>query len=201
MAARWSTPISRGASPLDATEILPAGSKYSNFTRIDEPFTRNTNLISLDASYDAGFATLSSTTSIQTTTGHTLEDNTYDLAGIHDGAYLAYYAGIPANPRFVYDQEFNDHSHTFSQEVRSPRAGRTSRSTSRWARSTSTRPAPVPGPLRFPARPSGRSRKAARARAMPGRRRPNASSSPIRRTSTSSRSTPSASPTSRSMAN
>ncbi|MDK4805792.1 MAG: TonB-dependent receptor [Novosphingobium aromaticivorans] len=107
-----------GASPLDATEILPAGSKYSNFTRIDEPFTRNTNLISLDASYDAGFATLSSTTSIQTTTGHTLEDNTYDLAGIHDGAYLAYYAGIPANPRFVYDQEFNDHSHTFSQEVR-----------------------------------------------------------------------------------
>jgi hypothetical protein len=30
-----------GASPLDATEILPAGSKYSNFTRIDETYAQH----------------------------------------------------------------------------------------------------------------------------------------------------------------
>jgi hypothetical protein len=37
-----------GASPLDAKSCC--GQQASNFTRIDEPFTRNTNLISLDAS-------------------------------------------------------------------------------------------------------------------------------------------------------
>jgi len=107
-----------GASPFDANETLPAGGKYSDYTRIDEPFSRNTNLASLDLSYDAGFATLSSTSSIQTTTGSTLEDDTYALAGIAGGAYTPYYAGVPTNPRFVYDQEFADHAHTFSQEVR-----------------------------------------------------------------------------------
>ena len=30
-----------------------------------------------------------------------IEDNTYDLAGIDQGAYLPYYAGTPTNPRFV----------------------------------------------------------------------------------------------------
>jgi hypothetical protein len=189
-----------GASPLDATEILPAGSKYSNFTRIDE-LTRNTNLISLDASYDAGFATLSSTTSIQTTTGHTLEDNTYDLAGIHDGAYLAYYAGIPANPRFVYDQNQRPLAHVLAGSA--PRLqGRAEQAD----RLHAGRVLPAPDPHRCLDHCGSRLARAvvaqaARARAMPGRRRPNASSSPIRRTSTSSRSTPSASPTSRSMAN
>jgi len=112
------TDFAGGASPFDANETLPAGGKYSDYTRIDEPFSRNTNLASLDLSYDAGFATLSSTSSIQTTTGETLEDDTYALAGIANGGYLAYYAGVPTNPRFIYDQEFDDHAHTFTQEVR-----------------------------------------------------------------------------------
>jgi outer membrane receptor protein involved in Fe transport len=107
-----------GASPFDPNETLPAGGKYNDYARIDQPFSRNTNLASLDLSYDAGFATLSSTTSIQTTTGATLQDDTYALAGIANGAYVPYYAGVPTNPRFVYDQEFDDHAHTFSQEVR-----------------------------------------------------------------------------------
>ncbi|WP_018075820.1 TonB-dependent receptor [Novosphingobium nitrogenifigens] len=112
------TDYAGGASALDSSYALPAGGKYTAYSRIDQPFNRNTNLISVDASYDAGFATLSTTTTIQTSTGHTLEDNTYDLAGIANGAYLSYYAGVPANPRFVYDQEFDDHNHTFAQELR-----------------------------------------------------------------------------------
>jgi len=107
-----------GASPFDPNEMLPAGGKYNDYARIDQPFSRNTDLFSLDLTYDAGFATLSSTSSIQTTTGHTLQDDTYALAGIDGGAYLPYYAGVPTNPRFVYDQEFDDHARTFSQEVR-----------------------------------------------------------------------------------
>lgn len=107
-----------GVSPLDPATTLPAGGHYRDFSQIDQPYTRYTNLTSLDLSYNVGFATLSSTSSYYTTTGSTLQDNTYDLAGLYSGAYLPYYAGVPTNPRFVYDQLFTDRAHTFSQEVR-----------------------------------------------------------------------------------
>jgi outer membrane receptor protein involved in Fe transport len=109
-----------GVSPFDPQSTLPAGGHYQEFSQIDQPFSRYTNLLSLDLSYDVGFATLSSTSSYFTTTGSTLEDATYQLAsdGATEGAYLPYYAGTPTNPRFVYDQLFVDKAHTFSQEVR-----------------------------------------------------------------------------------
>jgi iron complex outermembrane receptor protein len=109
-----------GVSPFDPQAILPAGGHYQEFSQIEQPFSRYTNLLSLDLSYDVGFATLSSTSSYFTTTGSTLEDATYQLAsdGHTEGAYLPYYAGTPTNPRFVYDQLFTDRAHTFSQEVR-----------------------------------------------------------------------------------
>jgi outer membrane receptor protein involved in Fe transport len=107
-----------GASPIDPNETLPAGGKYQEYSQIDQPFSRTTDLVSFDPSYDAGFATLSATTTYQKTSGSTLEDNTYDLAGIGGGGYLPYYAGVPTNPRFIYDQLFTDHETTFAQEVR-----------------------------------------------------------------------------------
>jgi iron complex outermembrane recepter protein len=107
-----------GVSPLDPQTTLPAGGRYQEFSQIEQPFSRYTNLLSLDMSYDVGFATLSSTSSYHTTTGSTLEDNTYDLAGVGGGSYLPYYAGSPTNPRFVYDELFTDHEHTFSEELR-----------------------------------------------------------------------------------
>jgi outer membrane receptor protein involved in Fe transport len=69
-------------------------------------------------SYDAGFATVSSTSSYYRTSGSTLQDNTYSLGGLINGGYLPYYAGVPTNPRFVYDQVFADSAHTFTEEVR-----------------------------------------------------------------------------------
>ena len=107
-----------GASPIDPGLTLPAGGPYTEFSQVDQPFSRYTNLTSLDLSYDAGFATLSSTSSYRTTTGQFLEDDTYNIAGVDGGAYLPYYAGNPVNPRFVYDYQFNDRERTFSQEVR-----------------------------------------------------------------------------------
>ena len=107
-----------GISPLDPLTTLPAGGHYQEFTQIDQPFSRYTNLSSLDLSYNVGFATLSSTSSYYTTTGSALQDNTYDLAGLYSGAYLPYYAGTPTNPRFVYDQLFTDKAHTFTEELR-----------------------------------------------------------------------------------
>ena len=107
-----------GVSPFDPNVTLPRGGRYQEFSQVDQPWTRNTNLTSLDVSYDAGFATLSSTSSYYTSSGDAIEDNTYDLAGIDSGAFLPYYAGTPTNPRFVYAQEFGDHSHTFTEEAR-----------------------------------------------------------------------------------
>ncbi len=107
-----------GTSPFDPKVTLPAGGHYQEFSQIDQPWSRNTNLTSLDVSYDAGFATLSSTSSYYTTSGGTLQDNTYDLAGIDSGAFLPYYAGTPTNPRFIYAQQFSDHAHTFTEELR-----------------------------------------------------------------------------------
>jgi iron complex outermembrane recepter protein len=107
-----------GISPLDPMTTLPAGGHYQEFSQIDQPWSRYTNLTSLDLSFDAGFATVSSTSSYYTTSGSTLEDNTYSLGGLIDGGYLPYYAGTPTNPRFVYDEVFADSAHTFTEEVR-----------------------------------------------------------------------------------
>jgi outer membrane receptor protein involved in Fe transport len=107
-----------GPSPIDPRVTLPAGGHYQEFSQTDQPYSRYTNLTSLDVSYDAGFATVSSTSSYYSTTGSVIEDNTYDLAGIDSSAYLPYYAGTPTNPRFVYDYQFADQEHTFSEELR-----------------------------------------------------------------------------------
>jgi iron complex outermembrane receptor protein len=107
-----------GTSPLDPATTLPPGGMYREFTQIDQPFSRYTNLLSADLSFDAGFATLSSTSSYYTTSGITVEDQSYNLAGVDGGAFLPYYAGIPTNPRFVFAQQFADSAHTFTQEVR-----------------------------------------------------------------------------------
>jgi iron complex outermembrane recepter protein len=107
-----------GISPLDPATRLPAGGTNREFSQIDAPFSRYTNLSSLDLSYDAGFATVSSTSSYYTTSGKTLQDNTYSLGGLANGFYLTYYAGVPTNPRFIYDQIFADSAHTFTEELR-----------------------------------------------------------------------------------
>ena len=107
-----------GVSPIDPQVSLPRGGHYQEFTQIEQPYSRYTNLVSADLSFNAGFATVSSTSSYFTTTGKVLEDDTYDLAGIDNGGFLSYYAGAPTNPRFVYDYLFADHEHTFSEEVR-----------------------------------------------------------------------------------
>ena len=107
-----------GVSPLDPATTLPVGGPYREFSQIDQPWSRYTNLTSADLTWDVGFATLSSTSSYYTTSGSVLQDNTYSLGGLASGGYLPYYAGVPTNPRFVYDQVFADSAHTFTEEVR-----------------------------------------------------------------------------------
>ena len=107
-----------GVSPFDPTTTYPAGGHYQEFALVQEPFDRHTSLMSLDASYDAGFATISSTTSYQETSGSLIQDSTFDYAGFAGGAFLPYYAGIPVNPRFTYPFLFTDSAHAFTEELR-----------------------------------------------------------------------------------
>lgn len=104
-----------GPNPLDPRITLPVGSDYRMFSAIDQPYARTSKLTSLDITYDAGFATLSSTSSYFTTDGATVRDGTYSLAAT---AYIGYYAGSPVNPRFVNPAEFLDSTRVFTQEVR-----------------------------------------------------------------------------------
>ncbi|MBV8341171.1 MAG: TonB-dependent receptor [Gammaproteobacteria bacterium] len=107
-----------GPSPFDPSHVFPAGGPYTEFALVQEPFERTTNLSSLDLSYDAGFATVSATTSYHTTSGSLVQDSTWDYGGFSGGFYVPYYAGIPTNPRWIYPFQFNDSAHTFSQELR-----------------------------------------------------------------------------------
>jgi iron complex outermembrane recepter protein len=107
-----------GASPFDPKTTFPAGGHYQEFALVDEPFNRTTDLTSLDLSYDAGFATISATTTYYTTDGQLIQDSSFDYGGYDGGYFLPYYGGIPTNPRFIYPFLFTDSAHTFSQEVR-----------------------------------------------------------------------------------
>jgi outer membrane receptor protein involved in Fe transport len=109
-----------GAYPIDPSIKFPPGGNYQEFTTIDQPFTRRTELTSLDLSYDAGFATVSSTSSYFTTRGSTLLDGTYVSKAYFDlfPSVIGYYAGNPFNPRFINDDLYQDYTHTFTQEVR-----------------------------------------------------------------------------------
>jgi iron complex outermembrane receptor protein len=105
-----------GAYPIDPRITFPRGGNYEFFSTTEQPYSTRTTLDSVDLSYDAGFATVSSTSSYFTTSGTQQIDGTYNIFGLP--TFVGYYAGSPANPRFVYDDEFGDNAHTFTQEVR-----------------------------------------------------------------------------------
>ncbi len=107
-----------GPSPFDPHTTFPAGGPYQEFALVDEPFNRTTNLSSLDLSYDAGFATVSSTSTYHTTSGSLIQDSSFDYGGFDGGFFLPYYSGVPTNPRFIYPFLFTDDAHTFSEELR-----------------------------------------------------------------------------------
>lgn len=104
-----------GPYAIDPRVIFPAGGPYQEFATEEQPFSRTTTLLSLDLSYDMGFATISSTSSYFSTQGATIDDDTYSFAAF---PFIAYYSGNPMNPRYLDVQDFTDSAHTFSQEVR-----------------------------------------------------------------------------------
>src|SRR6202007_2465224 len=103
-----------GSYPIDPRITFPRGGDYQDFTAVNQPFSRKTTLESLDLSYDAGFATVSSTSSYYSTTGSTVVEGTYLPAGTSAviPGFPQYYAGNPINPRFIEPELFGDSAHT-----------------------------------------------------------------------------------------
>lgn len=108
---------SGGPSFFDPRITLPASGEYESVGSTLQPYDRESHLGSLDLSYDAGFATLASTSTYYTTEGYTGTDNTVSVV-VLPSTYLAYYIGNPVNPRWVGTFGFTDHTRTFTQEVR-----------------------------------------------------------------------------------
>ena len=109
-----------GPYPPYPQQIFPAGGNYQDFLATDEPFSRKTTLTSLDLSFDAGFATLSSTSSYFTTEGSVITDATYGELAFNalSPGVTQYYAGNPISPRYVQPNQYADAQHSFTQEVR-----------------------------------------------------------------------------------
>ena len=105
-----------GPYSLDSRLNFPAGGNDLTFSAIDQPYSRRSDLTSLDVSYDMGFSTLSSTTSFATTHGDAVSDATY-LQTLYAGS-LPYYAGAPINPRFISAFQFLDGANTLTEELR-----------------------------------------------------------------------------------
>lgn len=108
-----------GPSPIDPRITFPAAGDYKIVMPTLEPYRRESNLTTADVSYDFHFATLSTTTSYFDTVGRQQADNSIGFA-IEAAAFGfgPYYMGVPASPRYINDNEFNDQQHTFTQEVR-----------------------------------------------------------------------------------
>jgi iron complex outermembrane receptor protein len=106
-----------GASPIDPHISFPATGEYSIVNPTLEPFRRESHLTSLDASYDAGFATLSSTTTYADTNGFADSNEAFTLF-ILPSSYLGYYVGNPIDPRLVAINRYADSDHTLSEEFR-----------------------------------------------------------------------------------
>jgi len=109
----------------DPKVTFPKGGDYTVFKLVDEPYKRTTSLTSLDMTYDAGFATFSSTSSYYRTRGVTPIDTTFNTFAFTP--YEVYYTGNPVSPHFIAENDFQDTDETFTQEVRlvsKPEAGK-----------------------------------------------------------------------------
>jgi iron complex outermembrane recepter protein len=104
-----------GASPIDPRVTLPATGRYQISSSSLEPYTRKTDLASLDASFDVGFATISGTLSYGSTGGSNVVDATRPQVGI---PYAPYYTGVPANPRFAETYSNIDEDRVYTEEIR-----------------------------------------------------------------------------------
>jgi outer membrane receptor protein involved in Fe transport len=106
-----------GVDPLAPSASYPDTGEYEVVSRSLHPFERTSNMTTLDASYDLGFATLSSTTSYFETDGEVFVDGTWGNLAL-PASVLPYYTGTPVNPRYNSVYRYGDKTKSYTQELR-----------------------------------------------------------------------------------
>jgi outer membrane receptor protein involved in Fe transport len=106
-----------GVDPLSPSIVYPDTGKYELVSRSLHPFERTSDMTTLDASYDMGFATLSSTSSYFETEGEAFVDGTWGNLAL-PSSVLPYYTGTPINPRYNSVYQFADKTTSKTQEFR-----------------------------------------------------------------------------------
>ncbi|MGA0604666.1 TonB-dependent receptor [Phenylobacterium sp. VNQ135] len=106
-----------GPDPLAPSISYPDTGEYELVSRSLHPFDRTSNMTTLDASYDMGFATLSSTSSYFETEGDVFVDGTWGNLAL-PASVLPYYTGTPVNPRYNSVYRFGDETTSKTQEFR-----------------------------------------------------------------------------------
>lgn len=106
-----------GPDPFDPSVTYPDTGEFEVVRRLREPFDRTSQMWTADLSYDAGFATLSTTTSFFETDGQTSVETSLGTASLPP-IFVPYYTGTPANPRFNSISVFTDRTRSFTQEIR-----------------------------------------------------------------------------------
>lgn len=114
----YDTPAYNGGNdPLSPSVVYPDTGKYELVSRTMYPFERTSKMTTLDASYDMGFATLSSTSSYFETDGEVFVDGTWGNLAL-PGSVLPYYTGTPVNPRYNSVYRYGDRTTSKTQELR-----------------------------------------------------------------------------------
>ena len=112
-----STSFRSGPDIIDPRITVPTPGRYQELNYILQPYHRDSSLPVIDASWELGFATLSSNTGYFDSKGSTITNQTFPVTGFPPGV-AQYYLGVPTFPRYITPLAVNSNEKDVTEEVR-----------------------------------------------------------------------------------
>ena len=106
-----------GPDVIDPRVTVPVPGRYQNLDYILQPYTRDSQLPTLEANWDLGFATLTSNSSYYDSHSQSVSDFTY-LDALFAPSYARYYTGVPVFPRLISPDVLSTKEDDVTEEVR-----------------------------------------------------------------------------------
>jgi iron complex outermembrane recepter protein len=106
-----------GPDPFDPKVVIPAPGPYQQIQYGTEPYRHDSALPAIDATWDLGFASLTSDSSYFDAHGTSTSDQTY-LDGLFSPFVSSYYTGVPKFPRFTVPDVVSSSQKDLTEEVR-----------------------------------------------------------------------------------
>lgn len=106
-----------GPDPFDPTVIIPAPGPYQQIQYATEPYEHDSGLPAIDATWDLGFASLTSDSSYFDSHGTSASDQTF-LDGLFSPYVSRFYKGIPTYPRFTEPDIVSTTQKELTEEIR-----------------------------------------------------------------------------------